>query len=272
MLWMSKNKSRCFIFTILSPFDWWQFKELTDICWKKRRKKRQKYSVTAVLVPHLCPNSLISGRKWDSTYQMRALLQFFNLCFESCLILNQMKRLDVIFLLTKCIVIYNHNNTSGISLRIVYYFSASSHILHTPHILHILQMTTKNFVQMLCSTFFALREICSTFFCRSWTLFNYFCPSWTLFNFFSSPELCSTDSTSYTDTSLPPTYMSFLRCSIFPLKIVVWYLFREISSSLSLTDIYSKCNNVSFIWISTIFPILCRGHTACARQFYGKPR
>ena len=159
-------------------------KELTKICWKKRRKKRQKYSVTAVLVPHCCPNSLISGRKWDSTYQMRFLLQFFNLCFESCLILNQMKRLDVIFLLTKCIVIYNHNNTPGISLRIVYYFSASSHILHTPHILHMLQMTTKNFVQMLCSTFFALREICSTFFCRSWTLFNYFCPSWTLFNFF----------------------------------------------------------------------------------------
>ena len=127
---------------------------------------------------------------------------------------------------------------------------------------------------MLCSTFFAfaLNEICSTFFCHSWTFFNFFCPSWTLFNFFSSPKLFSTYSTSYTDTSLPPTYMSFLRCSIFPLKIVVWYLFREISSSLSLTDIYSKCNLVSFIWISTIFPILCRGHTACARQFYGKPR
>jgi len=137
-----------------------------------------------VLVPHLCPDSLISGRKWDSTYQMRALLQFFNLCFESCLILNQIKRLDVIFLLTKCIVIYNHNNTPGISLRIVNYFSPSSHILHTPHILHILQMTTKNFVQMLCSTFFAfaLNEICSTFFATP-ELFSIF---------FAPPELCST--------------------------------------------------------------------------------
>ena len=133
-------------------------------------------------------------------------------------------------------------------------------------------MTTKNFVQMPFSTLLALRKLCSTFFASPELNSTFFYPSWTLFNFFSSPELCSTDSTSYTGTSFPPTYMSFLQCSIFPLKIVVWYLFREISLSISLTDIYSKCNLVSFIGISTIFPILCRGHTACARQFYGKPR
>ena len=136
-------------------------------------------------VPHLCPNSLTSGRKWDSTYQMRDPLQFFNLCFESCLILDQMKRLDVIFLLTECIVIYNHNNTPEISLRIVYYFSASYPTYPTyptyPKIC-ILQMTTKNFVQMPFSTFLPFANFVQPFL----PLLN------SIQLFFTPPELCST--------------------------------------------------------------------------------
>ena len=123
-LWLSlmnavivqKTRSSRYIFTMLSHLDQWQLRNSLTFAEGKKGKKRQKYWATAVPVPHLCPNSLTSGRKWDSTYQMRDPLQFFNLCFESCLILNEMKRLDVIFPLIKCFVIYNHNSP-GMSLR-----------------------------------------------------------------------------------------------------------------------------------------------------------
>ena len=129
-----------------------------------KEKKEKNVKNTAVPVPHLCPNSLTSGRKWDSTYQMRTPLQFFNLCFESCLILNEMKRLDVIFPLIKCIVIYNHNNSPGMSLRNEF-FCFIPYPTYPTYILHILQITTKNFVQFSIFNFFAPRKLCSTFFC-----------------------------------------------------------------------------------------------------------
>ena len=100
--------------------------------------------------------------------------------------------------------------------------------------------------------------------------------------FFTPPELCSTffrplnfvQLTQLLTLALLFRLHMCLSCdtAFLHLKKMLYDLFREISSSISITDIYSKCNLVSFIGISTIFPILCRGHTTCARQFYGKPR
>ena len=133
---------------------------------------------------------------------------------------NEMKRLDVIFPLIKCIVIYNHNNSPGMSLRNEF-FCFIPYPTYPTYILHILQITTKNFVQFSIFNFFAPRKLCSTFFCLPWTLFNWL-------NFlhwhFCSAYICAFPAIQHFSIWKKCSMISFQRNII--IDINNWHLFK----------------------------------------------
>ena len=192
MLWMSKNKSRCFIFTILSPFDWWQLRNSLRFAERKEGKNvknTQPLPCLFLIYAQIVLHQALSGTpliKWGillncSTFALKVV--WFNKWNEKarCHISVDQMHCDL----------QSQQYTWNLLENCLLFFSLISYPTYPTYPTY-----STNDNKKLCPdamfNFFCPSRTLFNFFCRSWTLFNFYCPSWTLFNFFSSPELFST--------------------------------------------------------------------------------